>query len=32
MALVGRNFTGVNAALADNDFDTAKARLTRARE
>ena len=32
MALVGRNFAGVNASLADDDFETAKARLTRARE
>jgi len=32
MQLVGRNFAAVNAAIAKNDFDTAKAQLVRSRE
>ena len=32
MTLVGRNFAGANASLASDDFETAKARLTRTRE
>jgi hypothetical protein len=32
MKLVGRNFAAVNASLAQKDFETAKAQLTRSRE
>jgi hypothetical protein len=32
MKTVGRNFTGVNQAVANGDFDTAKAQLARSRE
>src|SRR5260370_32207248 len=32
MKLVGRNFTAVNASLSTNDFETAKAQITRSRE
>lgn len=32
MKLVGRNFAAVNASIANNDFETAKAQLTRSRE
>jgi cytochrome c556 len=32
MKTVGRNFTGVNQSIANNDFEAAKAQLARSRE
>jgi hypothetical protein len=32
MKLIGRNFTAVNTSIANSDFETAKAQLTRSRE